>query len=306
MITATWDQTTVVSTVISESISGASVGVISFNVSGTLTAGQINFEVSDDGNHWYAIPGIVQSTFALFTSWQPTFGTSFSLQYNLAGFQFWRLRLNTALTGTGNVTMIATSFPSTPFLALVAAVQQNGANLHMALDDGAGGTPANVTAKGTQGVNALAVQDLHDAGRAGKVFTASFTSTAAAETPINFQVSTDGGALTAAAASYTVTAGKKLRIMGMTAQMRAGGTTPAASLATLKVKIGGNLQGMPYQTASPTSTTVTPSIFPGIIVLADGWELLAGSVISFTLTLSAFTATTNTPVIDVGLIGYEY
>jgi hypothetical protein len=161
--------------------------------------------------------------------------------------------------------------------------------------------------KGTQGATGYSTQDLKDSGRAAKTMFSAFTSTAAAETAISFQVASSFGAPAVAAASYTVTAGTTLRIQQIDAVMRAGGTTPAASLATLKIKVGGNQQGRAFTVAVPTTVAAGPAVFPGMPVpFPDGFEIPAGSVLSFTLTLSAFTAAVNTPIIDINVTGFEY
>ncbi|MGZ4465208.1 MAG: hypothetical protein ACXVW0_07615 [Nocardioides sp.] len=151
------------------------------------------------------------------------------------------------------------------------------------------------------------VQSWGSAGRTSKAIVAAFTSTAAAETAISFQVSSAGGALSAAAASYTVTTGKTLRLQTLHATLRAGGTTPAASLGTLKMKVGGNQQLQALLVAAPTSATASPAAFVGTpLHFPDGLDLPGGSVLSFTLTLSAYTALTNTPIIDLSAVGFEY
>lgn len=163
--------------------------------------------------------------------------------------------------------------------------------------------------KGTQGSTGYTTQDLKDAGRSSKAMLAAFTSTAAAETSISFQVSSAGGAPSVAATSYTVTAGKTLRIQTILAQMRAGGVTPAASLATFKIKIGGNQQGQAFMVAAPTTVAAGPTPFAGMLSglnFPDGFEVAAGGVLSFTLTLSAWTVATNTPIVDFTVFGYEY
>lgn len=126
--TATWTSATALNTTLVQSVEDTTSVLVTVIVSGTITAGQINFEASDDGVNWYSMVGLVQSTFAIFTNWQASFGSPVSLQYNIAGFTQFRLRLATVLTGSGNVTVNITNEVS-PFLVLVSAVQQNGANL---------------------------------------------------------------------------------------------------------------------------------------------------------------------------------
>ena len=132
--TATWDNTTTQNTVLA--LSGQETGavLVSLIISGSVTAGQINFEASDDGVNWYTVTGIVQGAFTIFTNWQPAFGSPVALQFNTAGFAQFRVRLATVLTGTGNVTANI-SFVTVPYHVLNAIVQQFGPNLHMVLDD---------------------------------------------------------------------------------------------------------------------------------------------------------------------------
>lgn len=144
-----------------------------------------------------------------------------------------------------------------------------------------------------------------DVGRDTKAMLASFTSTTTVETSVNFQVSTNSGSLSTAASSYTVTTGKSFRVQAISGACRGGGT-PATSTATLKFKVNGIQQGQPYQVACPTTTTASAASFPSLpINIPDGVEYRAGSIITFTLTLTAWSAS-NTPILDLGLYGYEY
>ena len=144
-------------------------------------------------------------------------------------------------------------------------------------------------------------------GRSTKALNAAFTSTAVAETAIMFQVSSAAGALSVAANFYTVTAGKTLRIQSVNAAMRTAGTLPAATNVTLRIKVGGNQQGMGFQVATGTaaiSTSVDFTTLPS--TFADGLEYPAGSVLSFTLAVPGWVAVTNTPILDLSLFGFEY
>jgi hypothetical protein len=114
-------------------VPGAASATVTITVAGSLTAGQLTFEASTDGINWVAIVGIVQSTFAIFTNWQPSFGSPVVLQFNLAGFTQYRIRLSTVLTGTGTVTVFSQSSGAVVDV-IVSAVQQNGQNLHVIAD----------------------------------------------------------------------------------------------------------------------------------------------------------------------------
>src|SRR5882724_9672242 len=95
--TAVWDNTTPVDSFLFQNVEDTGAAMVSINITGSITAGTIIFEASDDGNHWYSLPGLVQSTFAIFTTWQPSFGSSVSLQFCVSGFSQFRLRLNPIL-----------------------------------------------------------------------------------------------------------------------------------------------------------------------------------------------------------------
>jgi len=161
--------------------------------------------------------------------------------------------------------------------------------------------------KGTQGATGFSTQDLKDAGRSSLTIRAAFTSTAAAETAVDFQTSAGFGAASALVTSYTVTAAKRLRLQTLSALVRAGGTTPVASTTTLRMKINGEQQGRAFVVLSPASTTTGPTAFPGLpLTFPDGIEVPAGGVVSFTVAIPAWTTITNTPIVDIGMFGYEY
>jgi hypothetical protein len=143
MQTATWNSTTVANTTLQDSVDSASTAIITLNVTGTLTAGLINFEASPDGITWYPIIGLIQGTLTIFTNWQPFYGSSLALQFNIAGFSTYRCRLATALTGSGSVTILSNGVANACFTIVAAVVQQNGANLHVVVDSG------NITAVDT-------------------------------------------------------------------------------------------------------------------------------------------------------------
>lgn len=133
MPSITWDQTATLNSALTDIVPGSSSCSVTVSTSGTVTAAQLTFEASTDGLNWVSIVGIVQSTFAIFTNWQPSFGSPVVLQFNLAGYTQYRIRLSTVITGTGTVTVFSQSSIAVVDV-IVSAVQQNGQNLHMVTD----------------------------------------------------------------------------------------------------------------------------------------------------------------------------
>lgn len=116
--TAAWTSATASDTVISMVVSNYGTVELTFNPSGSITAGQLNFEVSDDGGtNWYPIGGervdvnVVELVFSLNGT------TKKAWQFNIAAFTNFRVRLNPAITGAGtaNLRMQASGliFPQT-------------------------------------------------------------------------------------------------------------------------------------------------------------------------------------------------
>jgi len=162
-------------------------------------------------------------------------------------------------------------------------------------------TAANVqavVAKGVQGAFGAAVQDLKDSGRVSVVLSqppGSYWSTTTSEVMQSFAVSKAGAAQLTAQGSYTVTAGKTLRIQIITLtsyyttpnntwfNIRAGATTAGNLLLPLYVY--GNSGGPSYN-----------------VVIPDGFEIAGGTVIG----LSVWQTTASGSQIGVSVIGYEY
>lgn len=197
-------------------------------------------------------------------------------------------------------------------LALAAAVL--GAALTMRADlNVSTPTPVNAPAitKATQGANGFTTQDLKDAGRSARTITLdSFAVAATAETLMTMSYSTDNAALTTGT-SYSVTAGKRLRIEAITANLHtiAGNTTAVNVIVRLRVNNGGAaLVSSPVQMVIPVQG-VTAANQAGIAVTlqpADGWEFVAGAGIGVTVACAGFVATTAAPKVDISIVGYEY
>jgi hypothetical protein len=170
---------------------------------------------------------------------------------------------------------------------------------------------AKITAKGTQASFGLGTQDLKDSGRSTVMFTGSFATTATAETLMSFVTSSANAAVSGSVTSYTVTAGKRLRIQGIYATARASTGTTARAVATMRSRTTGsppataasNLQAI-WVTSTPAAATATA--FPALGQVPDGWEIPGGSAIAFTITDPGWVTGSSVLTIDFTVIAFEY
>jgi hypothetical protein len=126
-----WTSAAALDSKLSVPLSGFSTVELSFSPSGTISAGTLNFEVSDDGGTtWYAIAGArvdtptVESTFSLNAA------TKQAWQVRATGFTTFRVRLNPAITGTGSavITAVPTSASSGGAVAVGGSVTSDNPN----------------------------------------------------------------------------------------------------------------------------------------------------------------------------------
>ena len=94
-------------------------------------------------------------------------------------------------------------------------------------------------------------------------------------------------------------------VQTIAAACRGGGSSPAASTATLKIKVNGVQQGQNYQVACPTTATASATNFPSLPIWMD-LDIRAASAITFTLTLSNWSSSVNTPILDLSVFAYEF
>ena len=122
-------------------------------VTGTITAGAISFEITPDGNTWYAL-GVVN------TGGEPVEISTYELangsgtwQMFVGGYYETRIRLSTVITGSGSVKiMLRPSLSGTEFVQTV--YQPIGTNLHAVVDPSAsvGNAPVAVSVGVATGV----------------------------------------------------------------------------------------------------------------------------------------------------------
>jgi hypothetical protein len=161
-------------------------------------------------------------------------------------------------------------------------------------------TPPTMT-KGTQGSTGLSVQDLKDAGRVQKIFSASFTA-ATTEALIALTPIADGTAA-ATGTSFTVTSGKRLRLQSLSVSTRNAGAAGQGVVCNLRVAASGAVTA-----SSPLAATCAAGTYLAIanvtngncVTFPDGLEL------SGTMQLGISQIGTATAGNTVTLIGYEY
>lgn len=302
--TAAWTSATAANTAWTLPLNGAPSVMVGFVVSGTVSSGTILFEISQDGAAWLPIQGAIADGYTALTGWTSGVGSR-AVQFDTAGYAYFRLRLNPVITGAGTVTFIiqgnSSSIEPVPVVG-----QANGTNLHMTLDDGAGsGRTASVALNGIQGTNALMTQDFKDSGRTQATFYVDQLTGVTAEALATMQITKALVAQTAAT-NYTVTAGKTLRIKSVSATVKCTTTT----LASSRVRI----RAVPSGTVTATSPIIFTLDVPGmtgtqaanvgntvVVPIPDGLELDAGSNFGF----SHIESTTSSNI-SVCIEAYEY
>jgi hypothetical protein len=171
-------------------------------------------------------------------------------------------------------------------------------------------TPPTLT-KATQGATGFSTQDLKDAGRSARViFLDGFAIAATTETLNTMSYSTDNAAVTTGT-SYTVTAGKRLRIQQMVGSIHtiAGNTTAATCIVRIRANASGAaIVSSPVQfvMALPSTAAANASVGPVVTQFPDGWEFVAASGIGVTTTCPGFVTTTAAPKVNITITGYEY
>lgn len=208
-----------------------------------------------------------------------------------------------AVTQPVSGTVGVNNFPATQTVAGTVAATQSGTWTVQP-----GNTPntsawlvagATLT-KGTQAATGFSIQELKDAGRVSKVFSATFTAATTEAlvtlTPIS------AGVAGSTATTFAVTAGKTLRLQSMQVTVRNAGAAVQGCVVNLRVNAGVVAATSPLvATAGAGTLSATANIVGfGNIDFPDGLEL------SGTLQLGISQIGTATAGNTVTLIGYEY
>jgi hypothetical protein len=151
-----WTNATANDTALTLAVTNYGVVVASFNPSGSLTAGSLNFEVSDDGGAtWYPVLGsrfggtVTETTFALNAAAAKLWA------FSVAGCTHFRVRLNPVITGTG-----------TANIGVQAAASAGGVG---AGGGGGGGGAVTIADGGSVTLGALADAEVAGAGAASLI-----------------------------------------------------------------------------------------------------------------------------------------
>ena len=131
-VTAAWNNATVAGasgtgTTVSVPTGGMDGVMLSIIASGTVTAGHITFEAYD-GAAWLPIKGFPLEAYYSYQGYTLATGLNNGLQFDLSGCLQFRVRLDTAITGSGSVllTLNASSAPLVP--GLVAGLDPTATN----------------------------------------------------------------------------------------------------------------------------------------------------------------------------------
>lgn len=165
-----------------------------------------------------------------------------------------------------------------------------------------------ITTKGTQGASGTATQDLKDSGRSQILFVwERVAGTANVESTLtNFTIGTKAGAAVTAATSYTVTAGKTLRIESI--QLALTSTSTIVNNARVRIRQAASSISnaspviFDYDIPWPIGGTVAANEGTSInVAIPDGLEVAGGQQITVTWITAAATCT-----VTVALVGFEY
>lgn len=150
-----------------------------------------------------------------------------------------------------------------------------------------------------------------DMGRSSRNFTLDgYQTVQVAEILNTVNVSADGAA-PVGATSYTVTAGKRLRLKSILATLLsvAGNTTPVTVIVRIRmVPVAPALIASPVQIvfALPGIAVANSASDPVMLSLPDGFEIPAGAGIGVTTTCPGYVVTTAAPIVTLSMMGFEF
>jgi hypothetical protein len=161
-------------------------------------------------------------------------------------------------------------------------------------------TPPTLT-KAAQGATGLSVQDLKDAGRVIKVYSATFTG-ATTEALVTLVPITDGTAA-AGATTHGVTSGKRLRLQSMSVSIKNAGAAGQGSVCNLRMTASGNVAAN-----SPLVATCGAGTYLAIANVVGGNSVMMpdGLEMSGTMQFGVSQIGTATAGVTVTVVGYEY
>lgn len=156
--------------------------------------------------------------------------------------------------------------------------------------------------KGTQGANGFSVQDLKDAGRVIKTYSASAVTGSTSEALVTLTPYADLVA-GSTGTSFAVTASKRLRLQTMIVTWRNNTNAAGGVTVRFRTNAGTVIVSSPVQFAvnATTSLATTGSGTTSTVIFPDGFEL--SGTMQFGVTQIAVGAVVG---FDISVIGYEY
>jgi len=293
--TQAWTSATAANTTWTLPLNGQNNVALGIQVSGTVSAGVIGFQGSQDGANWYTIQGAQSNSYTAQTSWNSTLGST-ALEFDTAGFAYFRVILTTPISGSGTVTFIIQS--SNVSLEPVPVVGQSNPALLNATVIG----PA--LTKGTQGSTGFSVQDLKDSGRTYITLYAQNITGVTTEALATFTKNV-GGTTTTGQTAYTITNGKTFRIQALSVQIN--NTTTTANNIVVNVRAAASVAAnSPLVASCGTASAAAVATVKGFaqIQFPDGIEIAGNG--SIQIGVSHLENVTTASIASFTLVGYEY
>ncbi len=144
--TAAWTSATSLNTALSLAVTNLAMALVSFQASGTITAGAITFELSDAGSNWYPVQAYRVGSETSESSYTLT-GANQVWMVPVGGATNIRVRLSTVITGSGtaNIGLSASAAPFAPDVVAVGASLPAGSNTIGAVSQASGPWTENLT-----------------------------------------------------------------------------------------------------------------------------------------------------------------
>jgi hypothetical protein len=224
--TASWTSATGVNTAVTIATVGMSLVSVAMANTSTMTAGVLTFEISPDGTNWFPIALARIDSYTVETTYTLNVVAARAWCSSVDAWANFRVRLSTAITGTGTASLFVTA-QSNAIEPIVVVGQATAASL-------------NATVTGTVSVNALPA----GTNSIGLVGASNQTSPT--------QVTSAG--LTVATTAYTSgdTAGTEMTFANAARTSGFGGVIASATLFDLSQKV--NLIGVELWLFSAAST----------------------------------------------------
>jgi hypothetical protein len=146
-----WTSATAVNTTWTLPLQGSNSVLVPIVIAGTVTGGALQFQASADGATWLTVQGTTASSFQTIAQWNLVSGNT-AIQFNVAGYSYFRITLSSVVVGTGSVTFIIQGLDET-LLTLISAGVLATYNTTAPAPSNGSGVPAQSDAYGNLFVN---------------------------------------------------------------------------------------------------------------------------------------------------------